>query len=286
MIPKALQFTGIGLAVLVGLSGCARDRVWKPRLTRPDNYEVIRQQLVIHSDFPLDAHDPMLDDLVQRRSDLCRHLDLPPSDEPIEVYLFEGAESFNGFMRIHFSGLPPRRAYFIQADSRLTVYARWGGRVAEDLRHEITHGYLHSIVPNLPVWLDEGLAKYYETPRGTQGVNMELLRWLQPRLEHGRWQPDLWRLEQLPQDGDMELADYAESWAWVHFLLHSGPENRDRLRVYLAELRRDGQPEPLGFRLRRALGDPNAALLAHLRPLVDASVPQTVVPSVPPPAGL
>jgi hypothetical protein len=286
MDSRVVRFAGMGLAVMVGLSGCARDRVWKPRLTRPDNFEVIRQQLIIHSDFSLDAHDPLVDELVQRRSDLCRHLDLPPSDEPIEVYLFEGAEAFNGFMRIYFSGLPARRAYFIQTDSRLTVYARWGGRVADDLRHEITHGYLHSIVPNVPLWLDEGLAKYYETPRGTQGVNTELLCWLRPRLEAGRWQPDLWRLEQLPQDADMELADYAESWAWVHFLLHSGPENRDRLRSFLAEVRRDGQPEPLAFRLRRGLGDPNAALLAHLRPLVNASPPLPAVPSASPQASL
>lgn len=283
---SALRVAGMGLAILVGLSGCAHDRAWKPRLTRPDKHEVIRQQLVIHSDFPLNAQDPLLDELVQRRSDLCRHLNLPPSDEPIEVYLFEGAEAFNGFMRIHFSGLPARRAYFIQTDSRLTVYARWGGRVADDLRHEITHGYLHSIVPNLPLWLDEGLAKYYETPRGTQGVNVELLRWLQPRLEHGHWQPDLWRLEQLPQDGDMELADYAEAWAWVHFLLHSGPETRDRLRDYLAEIRHDSQAEPLAFRLRRGLGDPNTSLLAHLRPLVDHGLPRTEDPSASPPGGL
>ena len=51
----------------------------------------------------------------------------------------------------------------METDTRLTVYAYWGDRVAEDLRHEVTHGYLHTMVPHVPLWLDEGLAQLADT---------------------------------------------------------------------------------------------------------------------------
>ena len=47
---------------------------------------------------------------------------------------------------------------------------------ADDLRHEMTHAYLHAVVPNVPLWLDEGLAKYFELPRQQHGLNQPYVR--------------------------------------------------------------------------------------------------------------
>ena len=103
-------------------------------------------------------------------------------------------------MRLHHPEFPDRRAFFVETDARLSVYAQWGDRMAEDLRHEVTHGYLHSVVPNVPLWLDEGIAKFYEVPRGQRGLNRPLLDRLLARIEREHWQPDLRRLEQFPAD--------------------------------------------------------------------------------------
>ena len=54
-----------------------------------------------------------------------------------------------------FPDFPQRRAIFVETDAQLAVYAHWGPHVAEDLRHETAHGYLHSSTSHLPVWLDE-----------------------------------------------------------------------------------------------------------------------------------
>ena len=72
---------------------------------------------------------------------------LPRSDEPIHVYLFENPERFQGFMRLHYPKFPDRRAFFVKTDTQLTVYAQWGDRMAEDLRHEVTHAYVHAAAP-------------------------------------------------------------------------------------------------------------------------------------------
>ncbi len=49
--------------------------------------------------------------------------------------------------RANIPSFPARRAFFVETDTRLAVYAYWGDRIAEDLRHEVAHGYLHACVP-------------------------------------------------------------------------------------------------------------------------------------------
>jgi hypothetical protein len=190
----------------------------------------------------------LLDELRQQRSRLADKLALAVSDEPIHVYLFPTAEGLDAYQRVHFPDLPQRRAFFVETDTRLTVYAYWGDRVAEDLRHEVAHGYLHAVVPRLPLWLDEGLAEYFEVPQGVSGVNRPHLDQLVAEL--GRdWKPNLQRLERLREAGEMTQIEYAESWAWVHFLLESAPQRRQRLQGYLQSLAAGNPAEPLSASL-------------------------------------
>lgn len=255
----------IGVGIFAGLtacSGCAA--LWTSPSKTPSEYQTVREQLVLHTDFPLAAHHRLVEELILRRTDLCRQLGLPVSDEPIDIYLFKGDDDFNAFQSTYYPRLPTRRAFFVETDTRLAVYARWGDRISEDLRHEVTHGYLHAVVPNLPLWLDEGLAEYYETPRGRQGLNEQHLAWFREQFARGTWRPDLPRLEQLAPTADMNQADYAEAWAWAHFLLESLPERREVLRAYLAELRQEGQAELISSRLRRMGLELAPALVDHL----------------------
>jgi len=251
--------------VALALGGCAQTVTTRLRL--PGDHLLVRDQLVIHSSFALPANHRLIEDLVARRLDLKDRLGIPLSDEPIHVYLFAGAEPFEAFMRLYHPKFPPRRAYFLKTDTRLQIYAQWGDRVAEDLRHEITHAYVHAVVPDLPLWLDEGLAEYFEVPRGSGGVNESHLEAILGQRRSGRWQPDLTRLESLDQPFAMTQGDYAEAWAWVHFLLETGLENRVLLREYLLEWRQAGSAEPLSERLRGRIDLPEQAMLAHIEHL-------------------
>jgi hypothetical protein len=177
-------------------------------------------------------------------------LALPISDEPIHVYLFATSDELAAFMRVQFPDVPPRRAFFVESDTRLSVYAYWGDRVAEDLRHEVAHGYLHALVPGLPLWLDEGLAEYFEVPRGLDGVNRPHVEQLATAIGQN-WRPDLERLERLKSTAEMRQTDYAESWAWASFMLDSSPERRLLLQSYLQALRNSQSRGPLSVELRR-----------------------------------
>jgi hypothetical protein len=248
--------------VLGAHSGCAGIRAERP-LTFENS--LVREQLVIHSDFDLPAHHRLIDELVAQRADLSAKLDLPISDEPIHVYLFGTRERYQEYLRKHHPDFPARRAVFVESDTHLAVYAYWGDRVAEDLRHEVAHGYLHATVPGLPLWLDEGLAEYFEVPRGRGGWNRPHVDMLVGEGRRAALSPDLARLEKLRAAGDMTQRDYAESWAWVHFLLETTPERRRLLHAYLDELRDNGSAPPLSARLAQYGGLDPAAVAEHLR---------------------
>jgi hypothetical protein len=226
--------------------GCAG---WRSVPQLPVGNSMVLDQLVVFSDMPLPRTHRLLEELRVLRTTVSTKLGLPISDEPIHVYLFSTADKFEAFFRTHHPNLPRRRAFFVETDTRLSVYAYWGDRVAEDLRHEVVHGYLHAVVPNLPLWLDEGLAEYFEVPRGMAGLNRPHVQQLIARGVD--WRPDLVRLEQLKTTEEMTQADYAESWAWVHMLLESTPERREVLRNYLQGLMQSAPPVPLSISLRQ-----------------------------------
>jgi hypothetical protein len=255
------------VAIPLFSAGCARTWTTQPVTVVPDRYTIVRDQLVIHCDFQVPARHRLLDELTARRDDLRGELAYASSDEPIHVYLFDDARRFRDFVRENHPDFPDRRAFFVETDTRLEVYAHWGGHVGEDLRHEVTHAYLHSVLPNIPLWLDEGLAEYFEVPRGRHGLNREHLQRILTQDERDanavqsstpprgvlNRPPNLARLESL-QDQFLPQDDYAECWAWIHFLLESSPETKLLLREYLYRLKIDGSTVPLSTRMAWQFG--------------------------------
>jgi hypothetical protein len=255
----------LALLVCAAIAGCATWHTQKlagPEL--PTRFTVALDQLIIHSNFELPSQHRLLQELNAERVDISNELSLPVSDEKIQVYLFKEPEQFYEFIRQKYPSFPDRRAFFIETDTRLSVYAYWGDRVAVDLRHEVCHGYLHSMVQNLPLWLDEGLAKYFEVPRGTHGLNEPLLDELTKLAKQGRWRPDIRRLEAMRSPAEMTEIDYAEAWSWVHWLLETDPVHKSLLQEYLTDLRRTGNAAPLSLYVRRLGGDPQRDVFDYI----------------------
>jgi hypothetical protein len=260
---RGILYTLLVLGAIVG--GCRGIPRSEPL---PDAYHLRVGQLHIHSDFELTEDNRTLLDLMSERDYICRTLGIPAGNEVIDVHVFRDDERYAQFLRRHFPTVPSRRAFFLETDSRLAVYAHWSDRMAEDLRHEVAHGYLHAVVPGLPLWLDEGLAEFFEMPQNLNGFNQPHLALLSDMAEHERWKPDLARLERLRDAAEMDQLDYAESWAWVYAMLHSAPEQREVLTTYLADLRKRGSIEPLSRRLAAASRKPHdQALAAYLADL-------------------
>ena len=253
------------LVLCATVGGCAMWRTTPPRVGLPDRYNMPLDQLIIHSNFELPSQHRLLQEINAERVDVSNRINLPVSDEKVHVYLFKDGDQFYDFIRQKYPSFPDRRAFFVESDTKLAVYAYWGDRVAEDLRHEVCHGYLHSMVQNLPLWLDEGLAEYFEVPRGTHGIHPSHIADLNKLAKEGRWRPDIRRLEAFRSPADMTEIDYGESWAWVHWMLETEPTRRALFQEYIADLRRSGTPTPLSLYLRRLGGDPEREVFEYVR---------------------
>jgi hypothetical protein len=63
----------------------------------------------------------------------------------------------------------------------------------------------------------------------------------------------------------MSQVEYAEAWAWVHWMLETDPQRRDVLQRYLAELRRDGTTPPFSVYVRQLGGNPEGMLIQYVQ---------------------
>lgn len=251
------------IAAAIAVSGCAPLEL-PARL--PEQTVLAQGDLLVHSDFALPPGHRLLEQLPARRSDLQKALGFELAAEPIFVYLFADEATFARYARQNLPGFSTRRALFVKTDTRLMVLAHWQDRLGEDLRHELTHAYLHATLPWLPLWLDEGLAEYFETSTPAQPVHVRHVHHLATEFKAGRWQPGLERLEAFEDSAQLTETQYAESWLWVHFLLNSTAERRELFQRFAAELR---QPLAQQRQLSTHLGSQRAAceleLLEHLK---------------------
>lgn len=205
----------------------------------PEQRKMTRDNLVFHTNFYFPRRHRLVEELLAKRSEIEVTLGLTPSDESIHIFLFQDQDRFRRFVQERHPSFPDRRAFFLQSSTTLLVYAHWNSRVAEDLRHEVTHAYVHSVIPNVPLWLDEGIAEYFEGPSSDRGLHRNHLEHLVAEHKSGRWQPNLERLESLQQAGEMSQLDYAESWLWVHFLIHHNDRTQGLLQSYLQQCQYD-----------------------------------------------
>lgn len=232
-------------------SGCHHTQETRPLIAPPARHSVRSERLLVQSDFQLPKDHPLITDLIRLRGQVSQILELPEQQKEVVVYLFSNEQEYTQYLDATYPGLPKRRAYFVGTPRELAVYTFWGKRIQEDLRHEYTHGILHATLKEVPLWLDEGLAEYFEVIGPEPGqVNVDYAQNLVTLLGNG-WRPDLKRLEQLDKFEQMQRIDYQEAWAWVHFLLHSSPETREILVMYLKDLQTEAEPVPLSARLEQ-----------------------------------
>jgi hypothetical protein len=230
----------------------------------PARHQIRTGRLVIRSDFKLDEGDPLVAELHDLRREVRETLNLPEPQRTVAVYLFRDEERYTQYMHAAHPRLPARRAFFIGTPGELSVYAYLGAQVQEDLRHEYTHGLLHASLTEVPLWLDEGLAEYFEVNSTLAGrINQDHARGLAEMAAHG-WRPNLQRLEQLEDVAEMQRADYQESWAWVHFLLHESDDGRQLLLDYLAKLATAQAAPSLAATILSELPAPDERLAAYI----------------------
>ncbi len=113
----------------------------------------------------------------------------------------------------------------------------------EVLYHELTHYFVASTTPHVPVWLNEGLAEFFSTfarPGKKVLLGKPVLRHLQT-LRSSAFIPLLHlfavtRESKEYNENDRATLFYAESWAAVHYLILGNPQRQGQLGEFLGLL--------------------------------------------------
>jgi len=205
-------------------------------------------------------------EMASLETELERQLQIFPTGKKrrVEVSMFATRQSYTEFVSQKFPELTDRNALFLDEGNagRVVLYCHEG--TLEDLRHECTHAFLHSRLRSIPLWLDEGLAEYFEIPAAERIAGNRYLTELARLIDDG-WEPDLERLEKIQRMVEFTGDNYRESWAWTHFLFH-GPENAQKLfRESLIESQSGAPACRLSEQLKHQFPDLKTELVTHLK---------------------
>jgi hypothetical protein len=218
--------------------------------------------LRFHADFPLAADAAVVRDAMELRQSVPATLRLAPSDETVYLYLFSQQPTYRSYVHQYFPGVPDRRALYIKQQEHGMVFAYVSDDFGEDVRHETAHAVLHTLLPMVPLWLDEGLAEYFELPAAQRFSGHSHLRQIRRNL---RWQrpASLAKLEAIGDLRQMQPAQYRDAWSWVHYLLHGPPAAQQEFHQYLSDLHQHTPPGQLGRRLQRHISDLSRSYADH-----------------------
>ena len=193
--------------------------------------------VVVQANFPLTEIASILDEIDQLQDDLTSYIGVPAAQEKIELCLFANEKSYIEFLKEFFPRAPDdRRALFVKLENKPgTLMVQKSKNFEIDLRHEMTHAIIHASIPRVPIWLDEGLAKYFEVPPHERAAHHSYMSHIRNGTRFGMV-PSLDRLTKLETIDDMGVKEYRESWAWTHFLIHHSPQTHRLLAGYLQML--------------------------------------------------
>ncbi len=217
-----------------------------------------------HADFSLERHAALLDELGALARDVEAVLGTPPPEETVHLFLFEKKATYQAYLKHYFPRVPYRRALFIKGRGPGMVFAYQGLDFEIDVRHECTHAVLHASLDHVPLWLDEGLAEYFEVSRDQRSAGNPHQAAIQALVRSGRL-PRLAELEPLSELGSLGREEYRDAWAWVHFMLHGPPPARQELVAFLTDVQSDADAEPLSRRLTRRVPDLEQRATEHFR---------------------
>lgn len=219
---------------------------------------------ICQATFSLKEYEPLLAELQELQPELVRILGVTPTPEPVYIYLFSDAAAHRRFLNENYPNVPYRPALFVKEGGLAGVYAYKHDGLAVDLRHECTHALLHASLPMVPLWLDEGLAKYFEVPADERAFTHPYFGWLRWEMRLGMV-PTVSDLEQRRELSEMGASEYRYSWAWVHFMLHGPAPAHAELVRYLADIRRGEVAGNLSERLEHAAPNSTEKMVRHFK---------------------
>ena len=128
---------------------------------------------------------PLRAELIALRREVIDTFDLADVGPPIELFIFGERASYQRYLSRDFPRFAAARLY-VEQNGAARIFAHRGPELEIDLRHEATHALLHAALPNIPLWLDEGLAEYFELPQIRRAAARPYVEAIQANAQAGR----------------------------------------------------------------------------------------------------
>lgn len=219
---------------------------------------------VFRSEFPLRDVQELLNDIADLQTEIEETLKLSCSDREIHVYLFKTRLAYQRYLAVRVPDGARRQAFYMPGTDAGRIYAYRHRGLSTDVRHETTHALLKNALPYIPLWLDEGLAEYFEVAKGQRKQGDGHLNELRLAMRLG-WRPDLKRLEAKRGFLEMGPREYRDSWGIVSYLIHGPAEARQAFLAYLTEVEEGNVPGPLSDFLADAVPDYEDQIVKYLK---------------------
>lgn len=154
--------------------------------------------------------------------------------ERFRVYLFAGEAGYAAYCEDLFGEAPRHTAGLYSDYIKQLLIWNLPNRDAmmRTVRHEGFHQYLARVLPDAPRWFDEGHAEYYETAEYANGrwrtgrVREDHLETLREKKNRPRPLREFLYIKP-SKFYDDAARNYAQAWAFIHFLRH-GPSEYGR----------------------------------------------------------
>lgn len=253
------------LALLCGLAALGIEAAEWRKLQSP-HFELLTTQ-------PRTVAVQTLDRLEVIRAAFSELAGLPASSDRLTVILFSGYNEYGFYSPGHLV-----KAYYIRTgsqefDESVVVVSGFGKDVDPVLYHEFAHYCSRESKGELPMWLEEGLAAYYESLEfdGSQlTVGKPVPHYLKI-LKSKTFKPmPFGDLFSMPREGrrdhtwDESNALYSQGWAVVHTLA-TNPRFSPKFSRFLARMR-------AGEAIQSVLSDVYGTTIAQLRGDVDEHI--------------
>ena len=230
-------------------------------------HEVQWGRFRFYGDRPLGEAKQWAEHLEELAGRMERDLELVGTEEPIAVMVLANQQILDRYLERYFPDVGGRRSIFLRHQDRSQVFVCRHPGLVEDLRHEVCHALLQLALPKLPVWIDEGIAEYYEVPSSSSAlhpVHGSRITWL-VRLGHA---PSLKAMERDSFDPGSSSGSYGDAWGWIHFLMTHSEASRRVLVDHLAAMHAGNDRMTLHQRLEQSLGNPRLEFLRHYQTVV------------------
>lgn len=220
--------------------------------------------------------DPHLSSLVCLPDEIEQATSLALEKIEIHVLVFDTRRSLDEYLHRYYPGMRAANSMYVRGPSPVNIpglvltwfHSDW----LVDARHEATHAILHSKHTDIPLWIDEGLAEYFEYPPEQPNSNQPSYpkshpihtKLIQTQLRFGQF-ANLQEQERWDPNRKLSNQQYRDAWGSVAFLLHHDEGTKLEFQTYLRDLFDDRASGHLSFRLRRSIPDWRIAYVRYFR---------------------